>query len=259
MNLTKKFSLAIILLLLNLNNIVSAKDINGLSLASSTIPLNNNATLILNFSKDSSFCGATIDWGNGARQDIRLGIDNNNSPAVFNLIYSNPGTFNIKVDGKGLRRGITFAEPCTVSASPISLKVTDPVAEKLAAEKLAAEKMAAEKMAAEKFAAETLLKQAEIKLQQASVKEQSAIEAAEKIKQDLLRQQDAERSRELEYKRKELELREAILKKEEEAKRASLIQSPNRTSSNPVRPSTADSLTVSPSNNKPPVKPVDGF
>jgi len=221
------------------------QEIKSLRLASPTMPANGTATLRVEFSTSSSasLCGVLIDWGNGARQEIRLGMDSyKDSPFMLNQVYPNPGSYTIKLEGKYLQRGLRSAAACVVSAAPVVVKVTDPVAEKQAADQRAAQ-----------LAAEAALRDAAIREQEAAARERAALADAERAKQDLLRQQAAAREMEIDLKRKELERREAQLRKDEEARRAVVVRPAAPAAQAPAPPPAA------PVGGRPPVKAADGF
>ncbi|PIT75873.1 caspase family protein [Limnohabitans sp. G3-2] len=189
---------------------VQAKDINGLVLAEPNVPVNTNASLQISFTtEDTSLCGVVIDWGNGTQQSIRLGHDQHKtSPATINHAYLNPGNYNIKLEGRFMSRGLNSALACNVLTKQVSVKVIDPAAEKLAAETRAAQ-----------LAAEAATQQAAAREKEVAERERLALAAAEKAKQDLLIQQAATREMELSLRARELERREAQLRKDEEARR----------------------------------------
>jgi hypothetical protein len=222
------------------------QEIKSLKLAAPSVPVNTPASLRVEFtpSVNSSACGVTVDWGNGSKQDIRLGIDNfKDSPATLNLAYPNPGSYNIKLEGRFMTRGLRSAAACNVTAAPVTIKVTDPVAEKLVADQRAAQ-----------LAAEAALKEAAIREQEAAARERAALADAERAKQDLVRQQAAAREMEMDLKRKDLERREAQLRKDEEARRAPV--------SRPAAPAAAAApapAPAAPAGGRPPVKAADGF
>jgi hypothetical protein len=222
------------------------QEIKSLKLAAPSVPVNTPASLRVEFtpSVNSSACGVTVDWGNGSKQDIRLGIDNfKDSPATLNLAYPNPGSYNIKLEGRFMTRGLRSAAACNVTAAPVTIKVTDPVAEKLVADQRAAQ-----------LAAEAALKEAAIREQEAAARERAALADAERAKQDLVRQQAAAREMEMDLKRKDLERREAQLRKDDEARRAPV--------SRPAAPAAAAApapAPAAPAGGRPPVKAADGF
>lgn len=218
--------------------LVHAQEIKSLKLAAPSVPANGSASLVVEFTQfgNSTACGVTVDWGNGSKQDIRLGMDSfKDSPVTLNQVYPNPGNYSIKLEGRFLARGLRSVTACTVAAAPVALKVTDPVAEKLAADQRAAQ-----------LAAETALREAAIREQEATARERAALADAEKAKQDLARQQAAAREMELDLKRKDLERREAQLRRDDELRRAPAAR--------PAAPA-----PVAPAGGRPPVKSADGF
>jgi hypothetical protein len=228
-------------------------EIKSLKLAAPSVAVNTGASLRVEFTPaaNASACGVTVDWGNGAKQDIRLGIDSfKDSPATLSQAYPNPGSYNIKLEGKFLTRGLRSAAACTVSAAPVTIKVTDPAAEKLVADQRAAQ-----------LAAEAALKEAAIREQEAAARERAALADAERAKQDLVRQQAAAREMELDLKRKELERREAQLRKDDEARRAAMAR-PAAPAPAPAAAAAAPARApapAAPAGGRPPVKAADGF
>jgi len=223
-------------------SVVHAKDVTGVMLVTPTVPLNSNAALQINFTHtDSSLCGVAIDWGNGNQQEIRLGYEKfKDSPVTLNQTYASPGTYFIKLEGRYLSRGLFSAVPCNVLAKPVSIRVTDPVAEKLAADQRAAE---------------AALRQSAVREREAAERERAALVNAEKAKQELLTQKAAALEMEMEFKRKELEIREAQLRKDEEARRAA-----PKPAARPAAPAASTSpAPAASSGGRPPVKSADGF
>jgi hypothetical protein len=224
------------------------QEIKSLKLAAPSVAVNTGASLRVEFtpSANSSACGVTVDWGNGAKQDIRLGIDSfKDSPATLSQAYPNPGSYNIKLEGKFLTRGLRSAAACNVTAAPVTIKVTDPAAEKLVADQRAAQ-----------LAAEAALKEAAIREQEAAARERAALADADRAKQDLVRQQAAAREMELDLKRKDLERREAQLRKDDEARRAAVARPATPAA---AAPAPAPAAPAAPAGGRPPVKAADGF
>ena len=224
------------------------QEIKSLQLVAPSVPVNTPASLRVEFtpSANGSACGVSVDWGNGTKQDIRLGIDSfKDSPATLTLPYPNPGSYNIKLEGKFLTRGLRSAAACNVTAAPVAIKVTDPVAEKLAADQRAAQ-----------LAAEAALKEAAIREQASAARERAALADVEKAKQDLVRQQAAAREMEMDLKRKDLERREAQLRKDEDARRAAAVRPAAPAA---VAPAPAPAAPAAPAAVRPPVKAADGF
>jgi hypothetical protein len=181
--------------------------------------------------KPQVWCGASIDWGDGVKQDIRLGDEGlKTSPLTFSHTYTLSGTFNISVQGKTLVRGLATAIGCDGSPPITRVSVIDVEALK------AQQQQAAAAAAAEAKKKEELL----------------AIEKAKKEADD---RQRLLAEKELELKRRELEIKEEMLKKEEELRKKSAQIPPTKPSTqsqsspNVNQPSTKPSL----------VKPADAF
>ena len=230
------------------SGLVQAQEVKSFKLAAPSVAVNTSTGMQIEFSlgTNGSACGVTVDWGNGSKQDIRLGTDNlKDSPATLTQTYTNPGNYNIKLEGRFLTRGLRSVAACNVTAAPVAIKVTDPVAEKLAADQRAAQ-----------LAAEAALKEAAIREQASAARERAALADVEKAKQDLVRQQAAAREMEMDLKRKDLERREAQLRKDEDARRAAAVRPAAPAA---VAPAPAPAAPAAPAAVRPPVKAADGF
>lgn len=222
------------------------QDVRTAKLVADVVPVNANASLVVEFSSGAgaSICGLVIDWGNGRKQELRVGFrEAQNSPFTVTNVYPNPGTYTIKLVGAFVQRGLRSGAACNVAAAPVTIKVTDPVADKAAADQRAAQ-----------LAAEAAAREATARAEEAAARERAALADAERTKQDMARQQNAARDRELELKRKELELREAQLRRDEERRRsAPPAPAPAPAASAPAAPAPSSAPV------RPPVKSADGF
>jgi len=122
-----------------LSSIATGQELKSLNLKANRIPMNSSAELSIEFNKtrDLVWCGMSIDWGDGARQDIRLGDDGfKTSPATLTHSYSLSGNFNISVQGKTLVRGLGTASAC--DGNPPITRVTVVDVEAIKAQQLQA-------------------------------------------------------------------------------------------------------------------------
>jgi hypothetical protein len=72
------------------------------------------------------WCGVTIDYGNGASTDIRLGLNGDaDLRYIAQYAYPNPGSYTATVKGKGITRGLKSAIPCSGSALKVNVNVVD--------------------------------------------------------------------------------------------------------------------------------------
>ena len=212
-----------------LSSIATGQELKSLNLKVNRIPMNSSAELSIEFNKtrDMVWCGMSIDWGDGARQDIRLGDDGfKTSPATLTHSYSLSGNFNISVQGKTLVRGLGTASAC--DGNPPITRVTVVDVEAIKAQQLQA-------------AAEAKKKE-----------EQLAFDKAKKETEDRQRQLA---EKELDLKRRELEMKEEMLKKEEELRKKSTSAPTNK----PTTPAQSAPSTSQPSSKPSSVKPADSF
>jgi hypothetical protein len=78
-------------------------------------------------SSSTLWCGVTIDYGNGASTDIRLGLNGDaDLRYIAQYAYPNPGSYTATVKGKGMTRGLKSAIPCSGSALKVNVNVVDP-------------------------------------------------------------------------------------------------------------------------------------
>jgi hypothetical protein len=189
------------------------------------VPANTPIPIFIEYTpEEPNWCGLTLDFGDGDRQTIRIGHEQDKaSPLQRMKSFPAPGTYVLKVEGTSLARGLRSAVACRGNPQPLVITVFDAEKER-AAEAEAKARLEAELRSKQK--ADEALKQAE-------------------------EQRKALEQRELELKRKELELREqAIRRQEEERKQAA----ERRPASPPPQPATAPQ-----SGTRPPVKAADGF
>lgn len=211
------------------SSIAASQELSSLSLKANRIAMNSPSELSIEFkeNKPQVWCGASIDWGDGVKQDIRIGDDGlKTSPVKLSHSYSLSGTFNISVQGKTIIRGLGTAVSC--DGSPPIARVTVIDVEAVKAQQLQA-------------AAEAKKKE-----------EQLAFDKAKKETEDRQRQLA---EKELDLKRRELEMKEEMLKKEEELRKKSTSSPTNK----PTTPAQSAPSTSQPSSRPSSVKPADAF
>lgn len=199
-----------------------AQEVKTLELISRKISLDATADLNIKFVPIGNrpvWCGLTVDWGNGAKQDIRIGDDNlKTSPAMLSYKYATPGNYTITVQGRLLVRGLNTAAACEGNPRPVAVTVVD----------------------------EAALAAAE--------RQRVAQQEAERAKQEAVERERALAAKELDLKRKELEMKEDLLRREEEMrKRALAAPAPARPA--PPAPAAAPTTPLTPKA----VKPADAF
>lgn len=203
----------------------NAQELKSLELISGKISLDALAELNINFvpTGDTVWCGMTVDWGNGDKQDLRIGDDNfKSSPIMLSHKYAAPGTYAISAQGRLLIRGLKTAAACGGNPRPTSVTVVDQAA-------LAA-----------------------------AERQRVALEEAERAKAEAVARDRAFAERELDLKRKELEMKEDMLRREEEMrKRAMATPAPAPAAA----PRPAPAAPVAPAAPLTPkaVKPADAF
>jgi hypothetical protein len=234
----------------------NAQTLNRVTSESTRVPLNTPVTILVEYTpQDPNWCGLTIDYGNGNKQSVRIGHEQDlSSPIKRTVSFSAVGTYVIKAEGTLLQRGLRTALPCRGTAQPFTITVFDLAAEK---EKERAEAQAkAQIEAAEKARQDAERDRAKAEAdakarleaeRQARLKAEEAVRLAEEQKKAL-------ELRELELKRKELELREQALKREEASRRPSVDRSKQA-----VPPTPQENQAPSAPAQRPPVKAADGF
>lgn len=219
------------------------------------VAMNAPVTILLEYKpQDPNWCGLTIDFGNGTKQSLRIGHEQDvASPIRRTVTFSAVGTYTIRAEGTFLSRGLRSAQPCQGSVQPLVVTVFDLAAEK---EK---ERIAAETKA-QLEAAEKARQDAERERQRVESEAKARLEAerqarikAEEAQRQSENQKKAAEARELELKRRELELREEALKREEAARRQGAERKP-KPSAEPEKPAASSSPA-----SRPPVRAADGF
>jgi flagellar biosynthesis GTPase FlhF len=252
-SISVKASLVVVLLSFGLVSLeVGAQTLMRLTTESQRIPMNTPVTILLEYrAQDPNWCGVTVDYGNGSRQSIRIGHEQDTtSPIRRTVTFSAVGTYTIRAEGTFLSRGLKSAQPCQGSVQPLVVTVFD-----LAAEK---EKERAEaQIKAQLEAAEKARQDAERERERVEAEARARLEAerqarvrAEEAQRQSEEQKKAIEARELELKRKELELREQALRREEAARRQSADRKPATEADRPAAPAPAA---------RPPVRAADGF
>ena len=200
---------------------VGAQTLTRLTTESQRIPMNTPVTILLEYRvQDQNWCGVTVDYGNGSRDSIRIGHEQDTaSPIRRTVTFSAVGTYTIRAEGTAISRGLRSAVPCQGSVQPLVLTVFDLTAER--------EK---ERAAAEARMRLEVERRARIK--------------AEEAQREKEQQRRAMEARELDLKRKELEIREQALRREEAARRQPADRKPAAEAAPAARP---------------PVRAADGF
>lgn len=216
---------------------VFAQEIKSATFSAPEIGMGNPVDLSVVFQATSStvWCGLLIEWGDGEKQNVRIGDDNlKTSPITLTHKYATAGTFNVSVKGNTMVRGLKTAQACGGIVKPATIKVVDIVA----------------------------MQNAE-RQKQAAEREKAALEEAERAKKAL-------EAKELEMKRKELEMKEEMLKREEElrkredeARKKSQQRAPAPVAAPAPAPAPAPAQAPAqapaPAGSKPAVKPASGF
>jgi flagellar biosynthesis GTPase FlhF len=207
-------------------------------------------------SSGSNYCGFTVDWGDGQKQDVRFGDDNYRAnPVVLNHVYANAGNFSINAQGRFLARGLKSAGACNGQIPTMPIVVVDLEARRQQAA-LAAE-MERQRLEAERQRIEAeRLKAAEIERQKAAEAERIRAQKEVEERQRQLAQ------KELELQRKELAAKEELLRKEEEIRKraAASAQRPAASNQQQSAPAPAVVQPAAPANTPArTVKPADAF
>lgn len=246
-NKVKSFLLSSFVLLVATQ--VSAQEIKSASFASPEASLGGAVDLSIVFQTTggSAWCGMLVEWGDGDKQNVRVGDDNfKTSPITLTHKYANAGTYNVSVKGNTMVRGLKTAQACGGLVRPATIKIVDTVAIQNA-ERL---RQAAER---EKAALEEADRARKIALEEAERAKKAALDEADRSKKAL-------EAKDLEMKRKELEMKEDMLKREEDLrKREEEARKKNQQRPPAPAPAATPAPAPAPSGGKPPVKPASGF
>ena len=179
--------------------LVNAQTLQRLKVDSLRAPANSSISVLIEYTpEDPNWCGLTLDFGDGTKQTIRIGHEQDkSSPLRRTKVYQAPGTYILSVEGTSLARGLRSAIACGGNPQPLTITVFD-----------------AEKERA--FEA----------------KNKARLEAEQQQRRESEEQRKALDQRELELKRKELELREQALRRQEEERK----QAPERRAPQPPQP-----------------------
>ncbi len=227
---------------------VIAQEIKSATFASPQASMGNTVDMTIVFQSTGAapWCGLLIEWGDGEKQNLRIGDDNfKSSPITLSHKYIGAGTFNAVVKGNTMVRGLKTAQACGGIVKSATINVVDTVA----------------------------MQQAETR-RIAAEKEKATAEEAERVKkaaaEESERAKKAIEAKELEIKRRELEMKEEMLKREAEVRKreeeARKREEEARKNSQQQRPrapapaaTPAPASTPAPTGGKPPVKPAAGF
>jgi hypothetical protein len=223
---------------------VLAQEIKSASFTNSQSAMGSSVDLAITFQSTGGipWCGLLIEWGDGEKQNVRVGDDNfKTSPITLTHKYAAAGTFNATVKGNTMVRGLKTAQACGGVVKPAQINIIDTVA----------------------------MQQAEAR-RVAAEREKAALEEAERVKKSALEEADrakkALEAKEFEMKRKELEMKEEMLKREEdlrkredEARKRSQQRPPAATPAPAAAPTPAPAPAPAPTGSKPAVKPASGF
>jgi hypothetical protein len=113
-----------------------------------------------------AWCGITLSFGNGKTVDRR--VEDVSQPIAFPHVYDTPGTYQLRVEGKGLTRGLNSASACG-GVKTATLRVGDPEQVRRAAAAADEARRAAE--AAEARQRELDAKERELRVKEAELKQ----------------------------------------------------------------------------------------
>jgi len=94
---------------------VYSQTITSASTSQNKYQINSRVDLkvFFNDSQGNGFCGLTIDWGNGDKEDVRIGdSDKKFSPFTIYHVYKVAGEFTIRLEGKFQLRGLSSVLAC---------------------------------------------------------------------------------------------------------------------------------------------------
>jgi flagellar biosynthesis GTPase FlhF len=172
-------------------------------------------------SSSTLWCGVTIDYGNGASTDIRLGLNGDaDLRYIAQYAYPNPGSYTATVKGKGITRGLKSAIPCSGSALKVNVNVVD-----LELIRVQMELERTKREQAARDAADRIRVQMEL---ERTKREQAARDAADRIEKD-----NFEKQKQLEAQRKE---QEADAKNRELERKIKALEESKSKNAAPVRP-----------------------
>ena len=243
---------AVAAMLITVATQVAAQDIKSATFSSPQASMGVPIELSIAFQSPGSspWCGLLIEWGDGEKLNFRIGDENSKtSPIKLTHKYAMAGTFFVSVKGNTMIRGLKSAQACGGVLPPLSITVVDTVAlQQAEMKRQSAEREKAAQEEAERAKKELEAKELEMK-RQAAEREKLAQEELDRAKKAL-------EAKELEMKRKELEMKEEMLKREEEARRKSQQQ---RTAAPTATPTPAPTPAPASTGTKPAVKPASGF
>jgi len=229
---------------------VIAQEIKSATFASPQASMGNavDMTIVFQSTGAAPWCGLLIEWGDGDKQEVRIGNDNlKTSPITLSHKYSTAGTFNVSVKGSTVVRGLKTAYPCSGAVKPASIMIVDMVAMQNAER----QKQAADK---EKALAEEAERSRRAASDEAERSRRAASDEAERSKKAL-------EAKELEMKRRELDMKEEMLKREEEMRKREEEARKKSQQQRPPAPApvATPAPAPAPAGGKPPVKPASGF
>lgn len=204
---TRLKSLAITLYLLPIA--CWAQTITGISANVTTANMKEpvRVTVNLDLPPDKSpWCGLALTYGDGSRSEHRI-EDKKDLPFVVSHGFANPGPYTIRVEGKGLIRGLRSASACDGSSMTVAISVVDPAVERERIQAAQAENQRKRELAERER--ELLAREDEVKRRDQEVREKSA------------KMEQTRRLRELEDREKAIQAREAeVRNRESTVKRA---------------------------------------
>jgi len=240
---------------------VIAQEIKSATFASPQASMGNavDMTIVFQSTGAAPWCGLLIEWGDGDKQEVRIGNDNlKTSPITLSHKYSTAGTFNVSVKGSTVVRGLKTAYPCSGAVKPASIMIVDMVAMQNAER----QKQAADK---EKALAEEAERSRRAASDEAERSRRAASDEAERSRRAALDEADRSKkaleAKELEMKRRELDMKEEMLKREEEMRKREEEARKKSQQQRPPAPApvATPAPAPAPAGGKPPVKPASGF
>lgn len=247
------------------SNDLLAQEIQGMRVAQTRIGIGIPLQIQIDFSNSNTLnpnCGLEINFGDGNTSTVRVGANGpQDLPLKLTHSYKSPGQYALRVEGKGIFRGLKSVLGCGGSVAQLTVTAFDEAAEKAKEDAIKAQQ------AAEQAKADAIREQQAAEVaKEAAIREQKAAEMAKDaaIKERNLAAKEAELRRlaaSIEREQKLQTIRERQLR-EQELKHGRHEGEPAASQSQRNEPQpNAQTLQANPKSNAAPgqTKAIDGF
>lgn len=111
-----------------LSQLAVAQELTRLTFSSTSAAIQESINLVIEFKNiERAWCGLLVNFGDGETREIRV----EQVPVKLSKTYSVPGSYEVRVEGRFMLRGLKTAGACTGEARTARILVVDSMVEQL--------------------------------------------------------------------------------------------------------------------------------